>query len=199
MLRDTVRPGDIVARHGGEEFLVVLPECSLGEAWSVGERIQGELAKALTQGAVPPFTVTIGLAASDPGETFSEVVSRADAMMLSGKASGRNLIVAGADFARTDDARTDDARADDVTAGDVRVDGSKVDGSKVDGSKLDRPKGHTMKVHAARADEAKVHEAKVDGPQADGPKADGVKPHGAQGDAAATNGDRADDAAMAQS
>jgi len=199
VLRDTVRPGDIVARHGGEEFLVVLPECSLGEAWSVGERIQGELAKALTQGAVPPFTVTIGLAASDPGETFSEVVSRADAMMLSGKASGRNLIVAGADFARTDDARTDDARADDVTAGDVRVDGSKVDGSKVDGSKLDRPKGHTIKVHAARADEAKVHEAKVDGPQADGPKADGVKPHGAQGDAAATNGDRADDAAMAQS
>ena len=98
VLRDTVRPGDILARHGGEEFLLVLPECSLEEAWAVAERIRSELARAVLQAALPPFTVTIGLAASDPGETVSEVISRADAMMLLGKANGRDRVVAGADF-----------------------------------------------------------------------------------------------------
>jgi len=97
VLRDNVRPRDLVARHGGEEFLVVLPECSLDDARALAERLRSELARTLAQAAVPSFTVTVGLASSEPGDAFSEVVARADATMLKAKALGRDRVLAAGD------------------------------------------------------------------------------------------------------
>jgi diguanylate cyclase (GGDEF)-like protein len=96
-LRDSIRPKDLVARHGGEEFLVVLPDCSLPDARLVGERVRSELARLLTAAALPPFTVTIGLAVSEPRQAFSEVIARADAAMLTGKSLGRDRVLAAGD------------------------------------------------------------------------------------------------------
>jgi diguanylate cyclase (GGDEF)-like protein len=94
VLRDSIRPRDLIARHGGEEFLVVLPECRLADARIVAERVRSQLAKALAQAEVPPFTVTIGLAISEVGDSFSAAVARADNAMRTAKALGRDRVVA---------------------------------------------------------------------------------------------------------
>lgn len=97
VLRESVRPDDIVARHGGEEFVVVLPACELPDARAVAERVRTDLAAALRDSSVPAFTVTIGLAESRLDEAFGDVLRRADAALLRGKAEGRDRVVADGD------------------------------------------------------------------------------------------------------
>jgi diguanylate cyclase (GGDEF)-like protein len=92
-LRDSIRPEDIPARWGGEEFVTVLPDCRLDDAQIVAERLRERLGWVLDRGDVPHFTVSIGLAASEPGVTFSEVVASADDALLQAKAAGRDLVV----------------------------------------------------------------------------------------------------------
>ena len=94
VLRDSVRPRDIPARYGGEEFVVVLPDCSIVDARVVAERIRTQLAVALEGGSVPPFTVSVGLAAAEPSEAVSEVIDRADAALLKAKRLGRDRVLA---------------------------------------------------------------------------------------------------------
>lgn len=93
VLRDSIRPRDLLARYGGEEFIVVLPECSVDEARAVAERIRSHLAVAVKSATVPAFTVTIGLAAAGPGDAFSEVVAGADEAMLHAKSEGRDRVL----------------------------------------------------------------------------------------------------------
>jgi diguanylate cyclase (GGDEF)-like protein len=93
VLRDSVRPNDIPARYGGEEFVAVLPDCSLDNAVVVIERIRARLAAELTAGTVPPFTVSFGLAPSETGLTFGEIVDAADQALLRAKREGRDRIV----------------------------------------------------------------------------------------------------------
>lgn len=97
VLRDSIRPRDLIARFGGEEFVAVLPDCSLDDARGVAERIRSELARALENATVPPFTVTIGLAQSDPGDPLGDVISRADVAMLQGKSQGRDRVLVAGD------------------------------------------------------------------------------------------------------
>jgi predicted signal transduction protein with EAL and GGDEF domain len=98
VLRDSVRPGDLVARYGGEEFVVVLPDCTVPDARAVTERVRERLKASLEGAAVPRFTVSFGLAVSRPDWTFSETLEVADAALLDAKATGRDrVVVAGAD------------------------------------------------------------------------------------------------------
>jgi len=99
VLRDAVRPGDITARYGGEEFVIVLPECGIQDATKILERLREQLAVTLTNGRVPPFTVSFGVAASEDADTFDEVVAIADHALLNAKENGRNRTVRAADLA----------------------------------------------------------------------------------------------------
>ena len=94
MLRDSVRPHDIPARYGGEEFVVVLPDCTIVDARVVAERIRARLADTLEGANVPPFTVSVGLAAAEPHEAVSEVIERADGALLKAKQLGRDRVLA---------------------------------------------------------------------------------------------------------
>jgi len=92
-LRDAVRPNDLACRYGGEEFVVVLPECPIEEALPVIERVRSAVADIGTSGRVPPFTVSFGLASSQQADSFERVVAMADAALLRAKADGRDRVV----------------------------------------------------------------------------------------------------------
>jgi len=92
VLRDSVRPNDIVARYGGEEFVIVFPECGAEAAVGVLERVREHLALTLSAGRVPAFTVTFGVASTDYAADFDEIVAIADRALLDAKAAGKNRV-----------------------------------------------------------------------------------------------------------
>jgi diguanylate cyclase (GGDEF)-like protein len=94
VLRDSLRPVDIAGRYGGEEFVIILPDCPVGEAQQVLERVRERLAERIVVADLPPFTVSFGLASSDQAASFDDVVALADAALLSAKAGGRDQVVA---------------------------------------------------------------------------------------------------------
>ena len=96
VLRDSLRPVDIVGRYGGEEFVVVLPECPVDEAHQVLERVRERLAERIVIAELPRFTISFGLASSDQAGDFDQVVALADAALLSAKAAGRDRVVVSA-------------------------------------------------------------------------------------------------------
>ena len=93
VLRDSLRPADIPGRYGGEEFVIVLPDCPVDEARQVLERVRERLAERIVIAELPRFTISFGLAFSEQAGDFEAVVSLADAALLSAKAGGRDRIV----------------------------------------------------------------------------------------------------------
>jgi diguanylate cyclase (GGDEF)-like protein len=93
VLRDGLRPGDLVARYGGEEFVLVLPNCHDTEAVKVLERISEQLAIALTDAGGPSFTVSFGLAHYQTDQELRDAIAVADGALLEAKSLGRNCIV----------------------------------------------------------------------------------------------------------
>ena len=96
VLRDSLRPADIPGRYGGEEFVIVLPDCPVDEARQVLERVRERLAERIVIAELPRFTISFGLAFSEQAGDFEAVVSLADAALLSAKAGGRDRIVVSA-------------------------------------------------------------------------------------------------------
>jgi diguanylate cyclase (GGDEF)-like protein len=93
ILRDSLRPADIPCRYGGEEFVIVLPECPIDEAIQVLERVRGRVKDRLMIAQLPDFTVSFGIASSDQAGDFQQVVLLADEALLAAKTGGRDQIV----------------------------------------------------------------------------------------------------------
>jgi PleD family two-component response regulator len=70
----------------------------VGDACIVAERVQSRLVDAVSTASVPPFTVSVGVAAGMPQEAFGETVARADAALLHAKGAGRNRVVVDSDI-----------------------------------------------------------------------------------------------------
>ncbi|ALK99664.2 MULTISPECIES: diguanylate cyclase [unclassified Massilia] len=87
-----VRSIDIVARLGGEEFAVLLPDTGADTALPVAERLRHGLDRSAGDGGIG-YTVSIGVATLLAGETIEGMLSRADAALYAAKAGGRNLVV----------------------------------------------------------------------------------------------------------
>ena len=94
ILRDAVRPSDVVARYGGEEFVLLLPDTGLEEAGVVMARVQRILTRRffLHQNERVLITFSAGVALLTTGESRDAVIARADQAMYSAKQSGKNRV-----------------------------------------------------------------------------------------------------------
>lgn len=90
-----LRVTDSLGRYGGEEFVLVLPETSLTEAYPVVERIRDRLqiTPFVFHGIQIPLSASFGVAALMPGESLGEWLHRADLAMYEAKGQGRNCVV----------------------------------------------------------------------------------------------------------
>ena len=94
-----MRPLDIPSRYGGEEFVIVLPDCSLPDATQVLERVRENLGRE-TSSLGPPFTVSFGLsdlAAGAPAPTSTRCSKSADHALALAKSRGRDRVVGSVD------------------------------------------------------------------------------------------------------
>lgn len=93
--RSQLRSADVLARWGGEEFLLLLPDTGLEESEMVLER----MADAVKAIRIPEFdlqrviTFSAGLAEKKQGEPFADTISRADRAMYKAKSAGRNKVI----------------------------------------------------------------------------------------------------------
>jgi diguanylate cyclase (GGDEF)-like protein len=98
VLRRLARQSDVASRYGGEEFLVLLPECPFDAALRKAERLREEVLKLELQydnQPLGPVTVSIGVAAFPDHAQEAEALLRcADEALYLAKQAGRNRVVA---------------------------------------------------------------------------------------------------------
>jgi diguanylate cyclase (GGDEF)-like protein len=92
-VRQSLRPDDLVARWGGEEFVLAFPDTPREVAAMVLERVRAELARVVAAGGIPPFTVSFGVSDRFDGDDLEALVTAADRALLRAKALGRDRIV----------------------------------------------------------------------------------------------------------
>jgi two-component system cell cycle response regulator len=95
LLMAGIRNCDVLARWGGEEFVLALPSTPLAGAHEVAERARRSLESAnivTEQGQQIPVTASFGVAQIDAHESLEQLVDRADRAMYSAKSSGRNRV-----------------------------------------------------------------------------------------------------------
>jgi diguanylate cyclase (GGDEF)-like protein/PAS domain S-box-containing protein len=95
-IRDSIRVVDILGRYGGDEFAILLPEASMGEAREIAERIR----LAIVADTIRPgqeeiaIAISLGIAqAVDQNDTLSGLMGRADSALYQAKQTGRNRVV----------------------------------------------------------------------------------------------------------
>ena len=93
VLREAVRDADIVARHGGEEFVIVLPGLDALTAAPVLHRVREKLREAVGTAMIPGFTVSIGVADSSWSTLLPDLLRAADEALMQAKADGRDRLV----------------------------------------------------------------------------------------------------------
>ena len=96
-LVQNVKGRDAVARVGGEEFAVILPDTTMGNAYHLAERILGHVKRAdwireLTGQASLPLTASFGIAQLQEQDSAEELLKRADAKLLEAKRNGRSQV-----------------------------------------------------------------------------------------------------------
>jgi diguanylate cyclase (GGDEF)-like protein len=83
-LRRAMESRDLIVRYGGDEFVCILPGADLPSAAAHFDAVQQSLASA-----VEPVSISVGLAASRPGESTTDLMARADAALYADRGDRR--------------------------------------------------------------------------------------------------------------
>ena len=97
ILEERTRDIDRVARWGGEEFILLLPETSTEGAAVLAENLREVIADTLFEfgGERLGITMTFGIAIHRKGESLDACIARADTALYTGKERGRNRVMIG--------------------------------------------------------------------------------------------------------
>lgn len=97
LMRQGSRAGDIAARWGGEEFLLILMDADAARAGEIAERLRGAVQRFDWSSMDPALTVTLSIGLACSGETPANagaLLALADMRVYKAKAEGRNRVVA---------------------------------------------------------------------------------------------------------
>ncbi len=91
-LREHLRPTDLLARFGGDEFAVLLPGATLEQATETAERLR-ERIEIRSEARLPsPVTISVGVTSASKSDDLDRLVHRADEAMYEAKDQGRNRV-----------------------------------------------------------------------------------------------------------
>jgi diguanylate cyclase (GGDEF)-like protein len=95
LLRWRLRKSDVIGRWGGEEFAVILSDCSLENAWIYLDKIRADFSTLLFPATEGSFTVRFsgGIASSRQSRSMRTLSEAADRALYAAKSGGRNRIV----------------------------------------------------------------------------------------------------------
>jgi diguanylate cyclase len=97
VIAETVKGRDVVARFGGDEFLLLLPETAIEGALALAENIRAAFGRMRIRrngndGSIEQVSISVGIAAPAPAETVDQLIERADRSLYRAKAEGRNCV-----------------------------------------------------------------------------------------------------------
>jgi len=90
-INNRIRKIDCLARWGGEEFVILLPDTPVDKAAVLAEELRESISKMDIPG-VDRVAASFGVAGYCPGDTVDTLVNKADNMMYEAKAAGRNCV-----------------------------------------------------------------------------------------------------------
>lgn len=95
VIKDTLRAMDVIARFGGEEFLIILPDTGMDEAAQAVTRLQRELTKQIFMHNHTRMLITFsaGVAMRRENEDQQSLIKRADIALYAAKKAGKNRVV----------------------------------------------------------------------------------------------------------
>lgn len=95
LMAEATRAQDVVARWGGEEFLILLPNTDLDGSWNLAEIIRKKIENEemiFAQNKIP-VTMSFGTSCYEDGLSINELVKKADECLYRAKEAGRNKVV----------------------------------------------------------------------------------------------------------
>lgn len=94
VLKQELREIDVFGRLGGEEFIALLPETALENAFNVAERVRSaiETTPINVEGRAIFVSASIGVACGEAGCSLDEIIAKADSALYRAKSEGRNRV-----------------------------------------------------------------------------------------------------------
>ena len=93
VIKKTVRDSDIVVRFGGEEFILLLPDTGLHQAFIVADKIRKAVSDKNFEYFAESVTLSAGVAESAESEDHEALIMVADERLYKGKKTGKNRVV----------------------------------------------------------------------------------------------------------